>query len=420
MNNTIGKSIRVFALGIGGGVSSALIEGVARAGNGFAQMVRDGEKMDKKVVRMLKGALSPHVSDYSLEVKYEASRNEDDDVNWELVEKVTDSFKVMTTQAMPQKSQTPISLFDQTLKSDEQETTTADDQDPWEHLPAIPVPKLLQTPRKVPPLFPFTRTTIYILMSPETAQKSPKSIILRGTSPQGPLELEVNIQRLPLAGKKIHQLAAKKAMKELEQGRGWLSGARTEDGTLLKDQYQSSFNEMVQREGVRLGMQFQISGKFCSLVAVSENEEPMERASEFREDVGHLNAASTSVAAPRPAGSGKIVRRAAYHPPPIRRGGGKAMSCSFGRELSIEAEVDEGVEEAEVEEVVEAEESSGDEGFGFFDESSPVAPDESPRKGASDAFAELAVENRSVLTPPTMTDSDKVHAMIDMQSFEGT
>jgi len=332
----------------------------------------DGEKMDKKVVRMLKGALSPHVSAYSLEVKYEASRNEDDDVNWGLVEKVTDSFKVMTTQAMPQKSQTPISLFDQTLKSDEQETTTADDQDPWEHLPATPVPKLLQTPRNVPPLFPFTRTTIYILMSPETAQKSPKSIILRWTSPQGPLELEVNIQRLPLAGKKIHQLAAKKAMKELEEGRGWLSGARTEDGTLLKDQHQSSFNEMVQREGVRLGMQFQISGKWCSFVAVSENEEPMERASEFREDVGHLNAASTSVAAQRPAGSGKNIRRAAYHPPPIRtggsrsggRGGGKAMFCSFGRESSIEPEVDEGVEEAEVEELVEAKESSGDEGLG--------------------------------------------------------
>lgn len=135
MNNTVGKSIRVFALGIGGGVSSALIEGVARAGNRFAQMVRDGEKMDKKVVRMLKGALSPHVSDYSLEVKYEASRNEDDDVNWELVEKVADSFKVMTTQAMPQKSQTPISLFDQTLKSDEQETTTADDQNTCLQLP---------------------------------------------------------------------------------------------------------------------------------------------------------------------------------------------------------------------------------------------------------------------------------------------
>jgi hypothetical protein len=40
-------------LGIGGGVSSALIEGVARAGCGFAQMVTDNEQMDSKVVRMV-------------------------------------------------------------------------------------------------------------------------------------------------------------------------------------------------------------------------------------------------------------------------------------------------------------------------------------------------------------------------------
>uniref|UniRef100_A0A8H7KEQ0 VWFA domain-containing protein n=1 Tax=Bionectria ochroleuca TaxID=29856 RepID=A0A8H7KEQ0_BIOOC len=50
---------RIFSLGIGHGVSHALIEGVARAGNGFAQTVADNEKMDKKVVRMLKGALTP-------------------------------------------------------------------------------------------------------------------------------------------------------------------------------------------------------------------------------------------------------------------------------------------------------------------------------------------------------------------------
>lgn len=45
--------LRVFPIGIGGGVSSALIEGVARAGGGFSQMVADNEKLDGKVVRMV-------------------------------------------------------------------------------------------------------------------------------------------------------------------------------------------------------------------------------------------------------------------------------------------------------------------------------------------------------------------------------
>jgi hypothetical protein len=89
------KPIRVFTLGIGNGVSHSLIEGVARAGNGFSQAVGEGEKMDSKVVRMLKGALSPHINDYTLEVKYAAhtTHSEDQD-DFEIVEKVTDSLKV--------------------------------------------------------------------------------------------------------------------------------------------------------------------------------------------------------------------------------------------------------------------------------------------------------------------------------------
>lgn len=83
--------VRVFTLGIGNGVSHAMIEGIAKAGNGFSQSVGGGEKMGTKVVRMLKGALSPHVNDYTLEVKYSASEEEDD---FEIVEKVADSLKV--------------------------------------------------------------------------------------------------------------------------------------------------------------------------------------------------------------------------------------------------------------------------------------------------------------------------------------
>ena len=91
--------IRVFTLGVGTGVSHALIEGIARAGNGFSQTVGEGEKMDTKVVRMLKGALSPHITDYTLEVKY-SNKNmsippSDDDLDdFEIVEKVVDSLKV--------------------------------------------------------------------------------------------------------------------------------------------------------------------------------------------------------------------------------------------------------------------------------------------------------------------------------------
>jgi hypothetical protein len=96
LNTEIGEKkapIRVFTLGIGEGFSSSLVEGVARAGNGFSQAVGSTENCAAKVVRMLKGALSPHVIDYTLEVKYGGNENDD----FEIIEKVTDSLKVNLT-----------------------------------------------------------------------------------------------------------------------------------------------------------------------------------------------------------------------------------------------------------------------------------------------------------------------------------
>ena len=67
LNETFCHIIRAFTLVIGPVVFSALIEGSARAGKGFAQTVVEGEMMDKIVVGMIKGALSPHVSTYTME-----------------------------------------------------------------------------------------------------------------------------------------------------------------------------------------------------------------------------------------------------------------------------------------------------------------------------------------------------------------
>ena len=47
---TANNDARFFSLGIGDGASSSLVEGIARAGDGFAQFVGDNEKMDKRVV----------------------------------------------------------------------------------------------------------------------------------------------------------------------------------------------------------------------------------------------------------------------------------------------------------------------------------------------------------------------------------
>ncbi|KAK8079386.1 WAS/WASL-interacting protein family member 1 [Apiospora hydei] len=204
-------AIRFFTLGIGPSVSHSLIERVARAGNGFAQAIGNSEEMGSKVVRMLKGAMFPHIKDYTMEVKYEADQDED----FEVIETLEESLVVPIPETKETQEETaspkkPISLFDPSVNDAAPVVVTSGINtgavEKFSAIPPISVPKLLQAPHLIPPLFPFTRSTIYLLLSSET--RTPKSVVLRGTSRQGPLKLEIPVspprrerQKHPSAGR---------------------------------------------------------------------------------------------------------------------------------------------------------------------------------------------------------------------------
>ncbi|WAQ96449.1 VMA5A-like protein [Mya arenaria] len=57
---------RVFALGVGSGVSTSLVNGVVRAGNGLAEFIADDERIQPKVVSLLKCAMQPAVTNIEL------------------------------------------------------------------------------------------------------------------------------------------------------------------------------------------------------------------------------------------------------------------------------------------------------------------------------------------------------------------
>lgn len=306
--------IRFFSLGIGDSASHSLVEGIARAGDGFSQSVGEGEKLDKKVVKMLKGALTPHIKDYTVEVKYEKA-----DEDYEIVDSVTESLRDMVTDAekrdhdnpAPKK---PTSLFDPAATTEEKpdsEDTTG--QGRYSYLPKVNVPKLLQAPHKIPSLYPFNRTVIYLLMSSETCQKAPQSVVLRATSENGPLELEIPVQDVG-KGQTIHQMAAKKAVSELEEGRGWLFDAKDKDGKQIRSQFDGRWDEMVEREAVRLGVQFQVGGKWCSFVVVEKNFSTLEknvtlqmgdiRMTENEGDARHTDTGHVAFGAPRARAAG--------------------------------------------------------------------------------------------------------------------
>ncbi|KAL9487984.1 hypothetical protein ACSS6W_000261 [Trichoderma asperelloides] len=273
-------AIRVFALGVGEMASHALIEGVARAGNGFAQTVADGERVDKMLVRMLKGALTPHINDYTLDINYGEEEDGDD---FEIIEKVMVAMTLKQTSTKSANStkssdinatgkyQISISLFDESVQDEDLEMSGTSRLKV--DLPAVAVPRYLQAPFKIPQLYPFSRTTVYVLLSDSTPSLQPKSVILRGTSNQGPLSLEIPITILQEKGTTIHQLAARKATRELEDGRGWIFHAKDEEGQLLRQRYDGQFSDMVKREAVHLGTQYQVSGKWCSFVAIQDTED---------------------------------------------------------------------------------------------------------------------------------------------------
>eukprot|EP00731_Ephydatia_muelleri_P002780 Em0001g2780a len=60
---------RCFTFGIGSGASTDLVEGLAKAGGGTSEFVKEGERMQAKVIRSLKRALQPAVTDVVVKFK---------------------------------------------------------------------------------------------------------------------------------------------------------------------------------------------------------------------------------------------------------------------------------------------------------------------------------------------------------------
>ncbi|KAJ5363951.1 uncharacterized protein N7496_009664 [Penicillium cataractarum] len=269
------NTARFFSLAIGDAASHALVEGVARAVNGFSQSVINYEELDRKVVRMLKGALTPHIFDYKLEVQYDGGKADDD---FEIVDSdipMSDSETEIATPTSETSQQTPtqqpISLFDANFKESDAELGSRQQADDKSLLPIIPPPRALQAPYKIPSLYPFIRTTVYLLLDPRSSHRIPKSLTFRATSKLGPLELQIPIGDSG-KGETIHQLGSRKAVIELEENHGWLQDSRDESGNPFRQLHSNTQQRIVARECQTLGIKYQVTGKYCSFVALESDD----------------------------------------------------------------------------------------------------------------------------------------------------
>ncbi|CAG8823278.1 6802_t:CDS:1, partial [Gigaspora rosea] len=138
--------LRLFSIGIGDSVSHHLIESVSRAGKGYAQFVTNNERMDKKILGMLKNAIKPPIKDYN--------------ITWtnQILE---DTLPVETNPV----AKSIISFF---------QTTFTD-------------MKIQQAPFLIPPIYPGARFIVYCIL--KKGVEPCKEIILSAVSKDGPMKL---------------------------------------------------------------------------------------------------------------------------------------------------------------------------------------------------------------------------------------
>ncbi|CAG8604676.1 10455_t:CDS:2, partial [Diversispora eburnea] len=219
--------LRLFSLGIGNSVSHNLLESISRAGKGYAQFVTTQERMDKKIIGMLKNAVKPPIKDYKITWIDEKSSTDNDD----------------------KPSASSFINFFKKLSSDATITSTL---------------KYCSTPYKIPILYSGVRFIIYCFLSKEVSP--PKHIILEAACEDGPIHLEIPIDPVTLQGSKIHTLGARKMIQDFEEGSSYLHH-------IMKNKEDNNLDQGIVREQiVDLGKRFSLASRYTSFLAIDERE----------------------------------------------------------------------------------------------------------------------------------------------------
>ncbi|KAF0445418.1 von willebrand domain-containing protein [Gigaspora margarita] len=183
------KDLRIFSIGMNNSISHYFIDSVVRCGKGYAQYVSNSEEMNRKSMIMLRNSLYPPIADYK--------------ITW-------------------------------TTESNEESHNNGT--------------KFQQVPLNIPELYIGVRFIVYCILSKDV--KPCETITLKSKS-QGPLPDLESIKPISLHGSKIHTLAAKKLIQEIEHS----------------DYYPNNANnkEYVREQIVHIAKSYNLSSKYTSI-----------------------------------------------------------------------------------------------------------------------------------------------------------
>jgi hypothetical protein len=114
--------------------------------NGFSQFIADDEKMDMKMIRLLKRGLTPHIYSCSLEIKYKQ-----DDEYYEIIDSVKEGsvvdISLRKTSRDEARVNSTISSYDSKTDNDPADdvnvVSVKADNERFAHLPVVSPPSIL-------------------------------------------------------------------------------------------------------------------------------------------------------------------------------------------------------------------------------------------------------------------------------------
>uniref|UniRef100_A0A0G4FXR4 VWFA domain-containing protein n=1 Tax=Chromera velia CCMP2878 TaxID=1169474 RepID=A0A0G4FXR4_9ALVE len=273
---------RVFTLGIGSGVSTELVAGLARAGGGDAKFVQDGEDVRQQVVGLLKRALQPALTD--LEVDWTLTPEEEEAEGGEKKEKEKQGEAVEEgsedEEEEEEKASGVMSFFNPNQKNKKNQKNR---RKPPPAPPAEPLEvsegkaeSVHQAPFHCPSIHPGSHFTVYgflpkgrSLLSAKLQAKYPEGRIAISLTPNpvsftSTEEQDENTQNPPppFAGA-LHKMAARMMLRDLEEGTSFLH-PQPGAGQI------PDLSDCVKKEAVMLGTHFGLASKWTSLIAVEK------------------------------------------------------------------------------------------------------------------------------------------------------
>jgi hypothetical protein len=229
-------------------------------------MAVQNESIAGKCSRLLKASRTPPVSNLR--------------VDWAVApDELQDDFEVVDTPSVyPETPTVPPSMID--LYDNSYNPLDSSDQTgakPSADVILAPSPLLQQAPHSILAIYPGNRFIVSAIISSD--QIIPDSVVLQGDLPSGQkLNLKVEVQKTTNAATPplIHTLAARRLIQDLEDGKAHPQALNANE---------VDPDAVVKAAIVKLGVEYQLTSKYTSFVAVDESkrdelpqEEIMERS----------------------------------------------------------------------------------------------------------------------------------------------